>query len=283
MPTPKTSRCFVLIASGKDKNYLKKGTLIAIRSIRETNPGIPIVILHHDLSLKQQSLFSGTILKQIDPREFNLSSYSKSTRSDIPETVFLSLFVEYIEDFDIAIYIDADAVVLESLDDLFNMKMPLVARVTDDLLLSDHFENGEQLLIKENIKAKFAFNNGVVRFDLQFWRTNSLLRNAISLFEKHGPQAFNLSDQSLLNLVAYKTKTLTAMSRIYNFRRYPDMLQMEHSLANNHLGLTAPRIPEGLVKVVHWNGPLKPWNRGVKRIDNFRVALCLDCYEQFDK
>lgn len=275
-------RCFALLASGQDDVYLRRGTLTAIRSITLTNPDVPIVVLHHDLSVEQQSLFAGTTLKYIEHLDFGLSSWSKVTRPDLPETSYLVLFVECIKEFDVAIYIDADAVVLEPLDDLFDVNRPVVARVMDDQPLDEHFENGQQLLDQENVHAKYPLNDGVIRFDLQYLRTHGFLKESIRLFRKYGPDAFRLTDQSLINLVAYKAEIVEPVSRVYNFCRYPDMLLMQHSLVQNRLGLTAPKIDEGLVKVVHWTGPLKPWSCDVDRVDNKRLALCLDCYQQFD-
>ena len=274
-------RCFVLIASNSDTRYLQRGTLTAIRSIRRTNPAVPIVILHHDLNEAQRTLFKGTTLKHIDRIDFQLSSWSRQLRSDIPVTCYLSLCVEYINEFDVAIYIDADTVVLEPLDDLFAMDVPLAARVMDDHPLAEHFEDGEKLLERENIRGvgEYALNNGVVRFDLRYWRTNSLMREAAQLFRKYGPDAFKLTDQSLLNLVAYKTRTLSPVPRLYNFCAYPDMLRMEHSLIRNRFGWAAPQMPEGIVKVVHWTGPLKPWD--AVESENRRLELCLECFEQF--
>ena len=274
-------RCFVLVASGRDERYLEAGTLTAIRSLRRTNPGIPVVVLHHDLTTVQQRLFAGTSLKQIQSIDFELSAWSKTARPDVPKACFLTMFVECIEEFDVAIYVDADAVVLEPLDELFELDVPLAARVMDDHMLAEHFEDGGTLLGRENIRQGHALNNGVMRFDLRYWRSRSLLREARELYAKHGPEAFWYADQSMLNLVAYKTATLTPLSRTYNFLRYPDMLRMEHTLVRNHLGLVAPKITEGIVKVVHWTGPLKPWSPGVELLADNQIAICLECYQQF--
>jgi lipopolysaccharide biosynthesis glycosyltransferase len=274
-------RCFVLVASGRDTRYLEAGTLTAIRSLRTTNPGTPVVVLHHDLTTDQQRLFAGTSLKQIHSIDFELSTWSKAARPDVPKACFLTMFVECIEEFDVAIYVDADAVVLEPLDELFELDVPLAARVMDDHVLAEHFEHGEELLERENIREGHALNNGVMRFDLRYWRSRSLLREARDLYAKHGPQAFWYADQSMLNLVAYKTGTLTPLPRTYNFSRYPDMLRMEHTLVRNRLGLMAPMIAEGIVKVVHWTGPLKPWSPGAGLLADKQLALCIECYEQF--
>jgi lipopolysaccharide biosynthesis glycosyltransferase len=274
-------RCFVLTASGTDERYLERGTLTAMKSIRATNPGIPLVILHHDLNADQQHLFRDTVLKRIQSLDFQLSAWSRTARPDIPDTCFLTLFVECIDEFDVAVYVDADAVVLEPLDELFDLDAPLAARLMEDQPLAEHFENGDNLLEREHVRAGRAFNNGIVRFDLCYWRSRSLLKEARDLYARCGTDAFRYSDQSMLNLVAHKTRTLTPLPRTYNFMRYPDMLLMEHALVKNQIGFTAPLIREGMVKVVHWTGPVKPWNPEVLGLDDNRAAFCLDCYDQF--
>jgi len=281
MSNPASRRCFVLIASGHDETYLRRGTLTAMRSILKSNPGVPVVVLHHDLSTAQEKLFSDATLTRVGLSDFQLSAYSTLARRDIPRTVFLSLYVERLEQFDVAIYVDADAVVLESLEGLFSIEAPLAARVMNENPLVEHFEDGVSLLRREGVDGVHALNNGLVRFDLDYWRRNGLLDQAASLYRRHGPDAFRFADQSLLNLIAYKTRGFRPLSRTYNFCRYPDMFRMEHGFATNVLGLVAPRIDEGLVKVVHWTGPVKPWSAAVELIDNPRVAMCLDCYEQF--
>src|SRR5262245_51593231 len=91
--------CFALIASVQDDVYIRRGTICAIRSHQRTNPGIPVVDLHHDLSVEQQDLFAGTMLKRIPQLDFCLSAWSRTTRPDIPATVFLALYVERIKEF----------------------------------------------------------------------------------------------------------------------------------------------------------------------------------------
>jgi lipopolysaccharide biosynthesis glycosyltransferase len=277
------SHCFVLIASSGDTHYLERGTLTTIRSISLTNPGVPIIVLHHDLTSAQQRLFEGVMLKHVSRQGFELSAWSRISRPDIPDTCFLAVTgLEHIEEFDVAIYIDADAVVLEPLHDVFGLDTPLAARIMDDDPLAEHFDDGERLLQRESIDAEYALNNGFVRFDLRYWRANGLTAQANELFRQYGTDRFRYTDQSLLNLLAYKnTNTLLPVSRLYNFCRFPDMLRMEHSLVKNHLGWTAPRIAEGVVKVVHWTGPLKPWDSDVARLGNPSLQMCLECYQQF--
>jgi lipopolysaccharide biosynthesis glycosyltransferase len=273
--------CYVLIASGQDDTYLERGTLVSIRSIKRANPGVPIVVLHSDLTSAQQRLFPDVTLRRVTLGGFSVSSHCRSLRPDMPDTAFLTFAIGCVHECDVAIYVDADTVVLEPLDELIGMEGPLIARVMDDHALAEHFENGGELLEAEGIDAPHAINNGVVRFDLRHWRANGFLEEASRLFRRHGGEAFRYADQSLLNLVAYKTSSLAEMPRTYNFCRYPDMLRMEHDLVTNQGGLVAPKIAEGVVKVVHWTGPIKPWSPNVREVENARLALCLDCYDQF--
>ncbi len=282
LPARDGACCFILLAAGNDDLYLRRGTLTCIRSLKRTNPDVPIVVLHHDLRPEQQLLFAGTILKRFDLGEFSLSPAMHPARPDIPVATFLSLFVELVDGFDRAVYIDADSVVLDSLDELFAWDMPLGARVMDEYALETQFSRGRAVLEEENIAgAGGPINNGIVFFDLKFWRGYGLLAEAVRLFRKYGPDAFTFSDQSLLNLIAYRTGTLRPFSRLYNFCRYPDMLALEHSLERNSRGFAAPRIRDGLAKVVHWTGVTKPWSLGPEAVPSERLALCLECYDQF--
>jgi lipopolysaccharide biosynthesis glycosyltransferase len=277
----RASRCFALIASRSDTEYIRRGTLTTIRSIKLVHPDVPIVVLHHDLEPQQQALFADVTLKQVAREDFMLSGWSRLSRPDIPDTCYLAVCVEHIEEFDVAIYIDSDAVVVEPLDDLFALDHPLAARLMDDYPLVEHFEDGERLLAQEQIEPGYAVNNGLVRFDLRYWRAHSLIAEARALFAKYGPDTFRLTDQSMLNLVGYKTRTLAPVSRLYNFCRYPDMLLGEHSLVKNRCGWTTPKIAEGLAKVVHWTGPLKPWHPDVQLLEDPATEMCLECYTQF--
>jgi lipopolysaccharide biosynthesis glycosyltransferase len=276
-------RCFVLLASGQDDEYLERGTLVAIRSIRTTNPHVDICVLHHDLNESQQRMFGDVSLVPVPSPDFEMSGWSRHSRPDLPTACFLTVCVERLVDYDIAIYVDADAVVLEPLDDLFAFDAILAARVMDDHPLHEHFENGEELLRTLNIKPSFAFNNGVMRFNLRYWRSHGLVGEALRLYAAHGPETFRYTDQSLINLIAYKTGTLTPIPRIYNFARYPDMLLMEHTIERNHLGYLAPVIAEGVVKVVHWTGPMKPWSSEARALDDVRATMCMACYTQFER
>jgi lipopolysaccharide biosynthesis glycosyltransferase len=92
------------------------------------------------------------------------------------------------------------------------------------------------------------------------WREAGLTREALNLGKLYGWNTFKYVDQALLNLVVRKKNVLTPFSRLYNFCRWPDMLRLEHKIVVNDLGLKAPLVSEGMAKILHWTGPIKPWH-----------------------
>ena len=177
--------------------------------------------------------------------------------------------------------LDGDTVVLDNLDELFDLDVPFAARVQYEYPLADQFDDGDRLLASEGISGGYALNAGVMRYDLRFWRTIGLEKEAKLLGERHGWNAFRFVDQSILNLIVQKANVLTPISRLYNFARWPDMLRLEHCVGTNGLGLKAPKIAEGLVKVVHWTGPIKPWDPEAEAEHSLTDPFCLSCYRQF--
>jgi len=277
---PVTNHCFALAVSPENAPFIMNGSLVCIKSIRITNPGVPIVVLHTGLSERQKESFGSVTFIEISP-EFGISDFSSATRPDVLDATFLKLYVDKIEDFDTVIYVDGDAVVLEKLDDLFNLDVPFAAGFRDGYPLSEQFERGHELLASEGLSEDYAFNAGVMRYDLRFWRTRSLSGEALVLCQSHGWNAFRFADQSLLNLIVRKESALTPISRLYNFCRWPDMLRQEHKVVANDQGLFAPAVAEGTAKIVHWNGPVKPWSREAITSAESPISYCLECYDQF--
>jgi lipopolysaccharide biosynthesis glycosyltransferase len=273
-------RCFALAASADTDSYTENGVLVAIRSIRRTNPGVPIVVLHSGFSERQKRMFDSVTFVLVPNEGFIRSDHFKGVRPDVPDATFFHLSIERIVDFDTVIYVDGDTVVLDNLDEIFAMDVPFAGRLMDGYPLAREFEDGENLLASEGITNDLVLNAGVMRYDLRYWRDAGLTREALNLGKIYGWDAFKYVDQGLLNLVVRKKNVLTPFSRLYNFCRYPDMLRLEHKIVVNDLGLKAPLVSEGMAKVLHWTGPIKPWHPQA-RAPELATSFCLECYEQF--
>jgi len=274
------NRCFALAASAETDSYTENGVLVAIRSIRRTNPGVPIVVLHSGFTERQKQMFDSVTFVLVPNEGFIRSDYFKADRPDVPDATFFHLSIERIVEFDTVLYVDGDTVVLDNLDEIFAMDVPFAGRLMDEYPLSGDFEDGERLLENEGITNDFVLNAGVMRYDLRYWREAGLTQEALKLGRLYGWNAFKYVDQALLNLVVRRKNVLTPFSRLYNFCRWPDMLRLEHRIVVNDLGLKAPLVAEGAAKIVHWTGPIKPWHPQA-RAPELAASFCLECYEQF--
>jgi hypothetical protein len=193
-PKPSQSRCFALAASAETDAYIENGVLVAIRSIRQTNPGIPIVVLHSGFTERQKRMFDSVRFIQVPNEGFVRSDHFKADRPDVPDATFFHLSIERIVEFDTALYVDGDTVILDNVDELFAMDVPFAGRLMHDYPLSDQFEDGRKLLETEGIVEDFALNAGVMRYDLRYWREVGLTQEALDLGKRYGWNTFKWAD-----------------------------------------------------------------------------------------
>jgi lipopolysaccharide biosynthesis glycosyltransferase len=272
--------CIVLGASGKNDTYLRCGTLVALKSLRATNENLPIVVLYDHLSKDQRALFDGCELVRVQSRDFRLGT---NAQSHLSEATFLRFAIPELVTYRLALYLDSDIVVLDSIAELFELQGAALMRIMNDYVVEDQFKNGGNVVQREGIPENTCpFNAGVIRFDTEIWRRLNLVQSAIELGNKYGWETFLFSDQGLLNLVCYKAGVVRGISRIYNFMTWSDMHKKKHDFAINAKGLLAPTVDEGFVKIVHWTGPVKPWDRDFVALPaDEQHMLCGACYRQF--
>jgi lipopolysaccharide biosynthesis glycosyltransferase len=151
--------------------------------------------------------------------------------------------------------------------------------------ISTQFSRGSDIIEKEGLSANFkAVNAGVMRIDLKSWRSNQFARKALQLADIYGWDTFSFCDQSLINVLGYSTGTLSFFPKRFNFMMWPDLCEDKstHPIYTNSLGLLTPDTGEGLAKIVHWTGPLKPWHQEFKQLTvQQQYIFCGPCYEQF--
>lgn len=279
----KVRTCVIFAVSGASQEYLEKGALIAVESLKATNPQIPVVIFYDDLNDQQKRMFSGCDLRKGDLTKFRRSYRAITERPDLNTSVFLRFCMHELLDYDVAVYLDSDLVVLDTLEPLFQTPGSLLCREMKDYPLSSQFTSGAELLEAESVSNYLnAVNAGVMKVNLNTWRSRRINDMVIWYAEKHGWDAFAYCDQSLINLVGYKTGLLQFMPRVYNFALWPDMRQSIYPLRKNAQALLAPETEDGLARIVHWTGSLKPWHEKFLRLpDEQQEAYCGPCYEQF--
>ena len=152
------------------------------------------------------------------------------------------------DDVEKAIYIDADTIVVEPLERLWNIDLEghPVAGAPDDA----GFHQARRLQLSADHRY---FNAGVMVFDIARFRQMDIAGDVLAAFRKKGP-AIVSQDQDLLNILFERdTKTLplawNAGTRIY--RANP--LEPSYSEEEAYAAANAPAI-------VHFTDAKKPWH-----------------------
>jgi lipopolysaccharide biosynthesis glycosyltransferase len=274
----KIKRCFLLCTDGTNEDYFNNGVLTAINSLKLTNPGIPIVVYYSQLSPSQKAKLKGCKLIEITEK-----SYDARHRPDLTDATFYRLHLDRLEEFDKVIYIDSDMVVLDSLDEIFQLPGNLIA-VGQTKNYANEFRDYQEIFEAEGIKNPIlpGFNAGFLCFNQNYWK-DKLLKEVVSMGEKYGWDKFINLDQGLLHLVVYRRGGFTSVPHHYNFRAWGECLKVER----NSKGFLAPYVDGNFVKVIHFSGPFKPWHYETKYNSYPKLQKFMDmyfpCYEQFIK
>lgn len=222
-------------------------TLVYSLSCHHKEEGATVHIVYRELSeanLKRIRLLS-EVLPQICLRFYQVTDTALLGISvenyNLPiESYFRFALPELLKDVDRVLYLDTDMLVCGNLASLWELDMEgHCLAVVNEEEVKIFFRH-----ILQNLNFSdqdLYFNSGFLLMDLQKMRE-----------QQHGPalvklaleksQEFELGDQDVLN-VYFKNK-LTELDRVYNYTWFP-MVQYNQPLDQ--------------VKVLHFNGPYKPW------------------------
>ena len=247
-----TSRRFVLSVSGYNREFFERGLLVALASLRETNPDHRVVVLHDQLDESQRAALDGCQLIEVNPERFTSHHRPDLTAA----TYFRFVIPEAMPTVDRVVYLDSDLVVLDRLDELFDLEQPLAAVPKSSQDPASEIRDPQRVAAVEGLRSWGPLlSAGVLAMDLRYWRREHLLRNFGELIARHGWETFVNGDQGILNVIAQR-QGFHQLSRVYNL--WPQASDIRR-LRRNHLGLWAPEVDDELAKVVHWAGPRKPW------------------------
>ncbi|MBA3884333.1 MAG: hypothetical protein H0X67_01220 [Acidobacteria bacterium] len=282
--------CVLFSHHGGHADFFAHGLCVAIESVRLTNPSVPIVVLHNGLTAAEQASLRGCRVIHVGEPLFEATH-----RPDLTAATFFKFHVAQLEAFDRVLYLDSDLVVLDSLDDVFEMPGVLAAR-RQEFSLADEFSDPALVARREGLSDDGPFpNGGVICFDREFWASEQILAQARRIADEYGPSAFLNADQGILTILAHRYGGFAELPIAYNYCRWPDMVSAgDIAVAKNRLGLFAPLVQNPghgvppaddhlahptrgrLASIVHWNGPVKPWEFQARDGEQF-VSIC---YEQ---
>jgi len=246
-------RCLLFCITGQKREFFEKGLLVALRSVRYTNPEIPVVIFFDELTGSQKEALSGCDLRRVDPQLFNADH-----RDDLTRATFFRFYIgRELGHVKRILYLDGDLVVLDRLDDVFDIDRPLVAALKMPSDPEGEFRDSGALAEKEQILTWHPiFNAGVLCFDGPYWQQHDLLGRALEIANYYGWDMFTNCDQGILNLLA---NTLDGYHQLHpRFNFWPALAPRARLIRNKH-GLLTPVVKGRPSAVVHWAGPKKPW------------------------
>lgn|GEM_PF-3919595 len=262
------------------------GALAMVASVQRTNPGLPVAVFDCGLGDGERCQLErmGAIVICMPKRYVPRPSTVHGTFYN--ETIFALMFLALLP-FDRVVHLDADTIVLGSLDPLINyLDCVDFVGVYDypPLTLADHV--GDDL---ERRKARSLF--GITDLDFDSYGFNagifSITRRAYArirpLMEAiyDSPLLLPLRDQTILNmaLISGRLSCAKPLPLLFNFRhRFRRSPQTRWDRIEVHGDLAIPRFGSELVRIVHYIGPDKPWHKSFP--DDTEAQ---DVWRQFDR
>jgi len=239
VPIHDMKRC---IATSCDSKYYP-GLIALLVSLKKTNPDIPVVVFDGGLTDAQRRV-AGGFAEVLRKKPFTIIP-GRGKFSYIGDTTLLKFEVAALE-YDKALYLDADTIVTEKLDPVFDIPRGYVGVVKEVNAVKDMFRPKDRHSLAESIGIDWeekGFNAGVFALYPQEWR--DLREKALALIGRFGAEVFSKSKcQQLLNII-FAGRTY-ALPRRYN----------ASPLYDKDIGDPA---------VIHYLCETKPWHEGYPR------------------
>lgn len=271
----------ISVCFAADNNYVQylRTAVYSLICNRNKNICYDIIILHSDITDKNieniTSLFSkqdNVTIRFIDISEIqNMFNYVVESYYSSATLYRLFLFSSLFDEYDRIVYIDSDVIVLNDLEDLYNVDLDdcLIGAVDDigfkqtcydknaGILYDGKLLSGEEYY-KEILKLNSIndyFNAGVITLDLKKCREKYSFTDVIELLHC---QRYTYNDQDVLNILfESKVKKLDCK---WNYQNYlEDFLLKEKGKYNPEL----LEMKRNNYNIIHYVGESKPWNSKV--------------------
>lgn len=202
-----------IIATACDANYFP-ALMALLGSLKRTNPSIPLMVFDGGLTSRQIKKVS-RLAALVRKRPFaDIKGHGKF--SYIGDSTLLKFETASL-DAEKALFLDADMVVMESLEPLFSFPEGTVGVVPEVNAVKNMFRPKHRKTLMDGLNIdweKTGFNAGLFALRPAEWR--DLKEKALELIRSFGPEVFSKTkDQQLLNLI-FSGRTHAFPER-YNF------------------------------------------------------------------
>lgn len=250
--------CALYCIGDTNSEYFENGLLVSIRSLRKSNPNIPIEIFYTDLNKSQINKLSKYNLTKINP-----TGFSEGSRDDLGTAMFLRLYCGILhKKYKKIIYLDGDTIILDKLDKLANLsEYPIYARKWTNL---EHLETkwNEKLFNELKLSTNdFNINSGVLVIDPKFMNETNFCDKAKMLGNNIGFENLYNPDQIIIYMLCKQLNCLGTFDLTWNFMKYKDFQTEDFELKINSNNLVCPFLlnKNQFVNIVHYNSTEKPW------------------------
>lgn len=230
---------------------------VCIKSIQLNNPAtnINIVIASLDLTSQSQELLMS--MANSNSIQIKIVHFDNKKLAALPQIgkyskdIYLRLWVdELFEEFspEKVLYLDADTIVVGSLQDLWAIELG------DNLIAAVDIPDSTSHVRCHLPLEKGYFNSGVLLFNVPAWRNEKCLEKIIDFLHENKEIALNPDQDALNGLFHDRRITLdyiyNAISPFFRQSGFP-------SIAKEHLDRIRLEV-----KIVHFNGKARPWIYG---------------------
>ena len=228
-----------VIVMGADNGYQDK-IEATIKSICAHHKNLKFYIFNDDISSEWFQLMA----KRLEPLSsqivnMKISSHSlKNYHLPLPHLSYAAFFRYFIPQFvteEKALYLDADIIVRDSIEELFSEDFDgfPIAAVEDDL-------------------AKNTFNSGVMLIDVEYWRREGITEKLLQLTNEFHESSYG--DQGILNRLFQNN--WKKLPQKYNFMVGMDTVARIYGIDSWY---TESIKVENEAKIIHYTGR-KPWH-----------------------
>jgi lipopolysaccharide biosynthesis glycosyltransferase len=228
---------------------------VCIKSVIINNPNTQLYFIVASLKLQQATKMKLSQLTECSPLiDIDIVDFDHNKLEILPQIgnytkdIYLRLWVDELFEKtspDKVLYLDADTIVVDSLNELWNMPLG------DNLIAAVDIPNSTSHERCHLPKEKGYFNSGVLLFNVKLWRKENCLAQISAFLEENKAIALN-PDQDALNGL-YHDRRITLPS-IYNaitpFFKQKNQLNLEKTKLAD--------IQKNVV-IIHFNGAARPW------------------------
>ncbi len=227
---------------------------VCIVSVLKNNPDSRFSFVVAGMGLSETTIINLTkCVEQFEGSKIEIIDFPKEKLDKFPQigkykkNIYLRLWIDefFDEDVDFVLYLDADTIVVNPIDELFES-------ATDDFILGAVDIPFSDSHNRCHLPLDYGyFNSGVVLFNVKRWRNENCRSQVLNFLIKNKEIALN-PDQDALNGVFYKERlsldyTYNLISPFFRKNRLKDFGESELS-----------RVREN-AKIIHFNGHARPW------------------------